>query len=536
MRLPKLWLSGFLASSGESVSTTVTVRGPGRVRKVGLGALLLFFLLASLTKTVMAQSPEEFRELQTRMAILEQQNASLQRALIVRLPPTRPASEPATDKAETQKSSDEEGDDLSLSAKWNHGLELSTKDKDFRVHVGGRTQFDTSWFSTDDNVQDNINTPYEDGVDFRRARLRVDGTMYATIDWAVEYDFANSENLRNSAGTGTTVVDITGFTDVWWTVRELPILGNLRIGHQKEPIGFEHLVSSRFLPFMERSYNQDTFYGGAFGGFTPGIQAFNWRDDEMGMWQIGLFKPTNNVFGSNAHDGDYAVTGRITRLLWYCDDGSSLLHIGLSGRQFTTVDDRIRYRTRDAVRAGISSTWPVPADSGTLLGDDGQFINGELAAVNGPWTLQAEYLLSYLDDAQLATTPPGPNAGTLMYHGGYVQLLCFLTGEHDNYNRHTGAFDRLIPRENFFLVRTDDGPCCGRGAWQIGVRYNYLDLNDNGIDGGLLHNATAGLNWFLNPNMKLQFNYMATHRDAALAGSLGDGWIHGWGIRVANDF
>ena len=25
-------------------------------------------------------------------------------------------------------------------------------------------------------------------------------------------------------------------------------------------------------------------------------------------------------------------------------------------------------------------------------------------------------------------------------------------------------------------------------------------------------------------------------RDAALAGALGDGWIHGWGMRVAHDF
>ncbi len=38
-------------------------------------------------------------------------------------------------------------------------------------------------------------------------------------------------------------------------------LGNIRVGNQKEPVGFERLVSSRFLPFMERSYNQDVFYG-----------------------------------------------------------------------------------------------------------------------------------------------------------------------------------------------------------------------------------------------------------------------------------
>jgi phosphate-selective porin len=94
----------------------------------------------------------------------------------------------------------------------------------------------------------------------------------------------------------------------------------------------------------------------------------------------------------------------------------------------------------------------------------------------------------------------------------------------------------MIPRENFFLVRSDDGPIFGRGAWQVGARYNYLDLNDDGIDGGILHNTTAGLNWFWNPNMKVQFNYIATYRDAPLPANAGDGWIHGWGVRVAHDF
>ena len=48
---------------------------------------------------------------------------------------------------------------------------------------------------------------------------------------------------------------------------------------------------------------------------------------------------------------------------------------------------------------------------------------------------------------------------------------------------------------------------CGYGAWQVGIRYNYLNLNDKGIDGGVLDDITLGLNWFINPNMKFQWNY-----------------------------
>src|SRR5262245_1038065 len=48
------------------------------------------------------------------------------------------------------------GQDLSMAGRWNNGMELATKDRAFRVHVGGRWQFDTSWFSADQAVQNNL--------------------------------------------------------------------------------------------------------------------------------------------------------------------------------------------------------------------------------------------------------------------------------------------------------------------------------------------------------------------------------------------
>ena len=224
-------------------------------------------------------------------------------------------------------------EDLSMSATWNHGLELSTKDKDFRIHVGGRTQFDAGWFDAPPNVQDNINNPYEDGVDFRRGRLRIDGTMYSVIELAVEYDFFNAIRIDG--------VDraVTAPTDLWWECKETPYFGHVRFGNQKPAIGMEHLTSSRFLPFMERSYSQDVFYGGLYNGFWPGIAAFDsLGDDEHGTYNVGLFKPTNNVFAFNATDGDYAVVGRTTRLLWYECEGASLFHVGGSVMQQTPVE------------------------------------------------------------------------------------------------------------------------------------------------------------------------------------------------------
>lgn len=426
------------------------------------------------------------------------------------------------------------GSDLSMTAEWKHGMELATKSRDFRVHVGGRTQLDAGWFDADPNVEDNINVPYENGADFRRARLRVDGTMYGFIEWAAEYDFVNAIRVDG--------VDraVTAPTDLWVILNDMPI-GDVRIGNQKPAIGFEHLVSSRFLPFMERSYNQDTFYGGGYNGFLPGVSVFDayGEDQEGGTWNLGLFKPTDNVFAASAHDGDYMAVARGTKLLWYCDEGASLMHLGVSGLRQSTVAGRMTFRTRDAIRTGLAPSWPQPATTGQIGGDDLQWLNGEVAAVNGPWTFQAEYLGSYMTDAApIVGNVIQPAQGDVLYHGGYAQVFYFLTGEHETYDKLLGVFTRVTPHENFFVGRDECGNVTGGGigAWQVGARYNYLDLNDNGFNGGILHNGTLGLNWFLNPNMKFQFDFMATHRDAPLAGDLGDGWIYGWGTRWAMDF
>ena len=107
----------------------------------------------------------------------------------------------------------------------------------------------------------------------------------------------------------------------------------------------------------------------------------------------------------------------------------------------------------------------------------------------------------------------------------------FLTGEHREYNKESATFTRVVPRQRLAWKRTG---FTGGGAWQVAARYSYLDLNSKGIEGGRVHDLTVGLNWFLNPNMKVQFNYFLTDRDAA--GTAGDGLIHGFATRLAIDW
>ncbi|MHC4097467.1 MAG: porin, partial [Planctomycetota bacterium] len=44
-------------------------------------------------------------------------------------------------------------------------------------------------------------------------------------------------------------------------------------------------------------------------------------------------------------------------------------------------------------------------------------------------------------------------------------------------------------------------------------RYSGLDLDDSGISGGELDTITAGLNWHLNPNTRIMWNYVHADKD-----------------------
>jgi len=212
----------------------------------------------------------------------------------------------------------------------------------------------------------------------------------------------------------------------------------------------------------------------------------------------------------------------------YLDDGRVLVHVGLGTLNGELPQNELRVRARPLLRNGPGYANPVLVDTGNVPGSRQYTIAPELAAVAGSWTFQAEWTAQFLTRA----TPSGsPSQGTVLYHGGYAEVLYFLTGEYQNYDKGDGAFGRVIPNRNLRFRRGEGVSGCG--AWQVGMRFGYLDLNDQAIQGGTIYNWTAGVNWFWNPNMKIQLNYILERRNQP---GVAAAWINGAGLRGAYDF
>jgi len=431
------------------------------------------------------------------------------------------------------------------------------------VRIGGLVQADTTAYAAGAGPLEPIDRAglapsLSDATNFRRARLRLEGDLAEPFAYAAEYDFVNQINAFNQIDPlWPSLGPLPALTDLWLEAHDVPGLGSVRAGNQKDPFGFEHLTSCRTLDLMERSFCQDAFVGPFNDGFVPGIQAADATADGLLAWQFGEFVNTQAPFGFSDFAGGSMTVGRLVWVPTWEDGGRRALHLGLSGRTFQPRDGLVRFRSRGALWNGPPGPInAIYADSGVLSGQWQNMVGGEFVATSGPWSVQAEYMGSWLlgaattDIGPLSTAgwqpPPGTPVGTVYYQGAYLQASRFLTGEGRAYSLQSHQLRRGRPARRFAVSpRTPRGP----GAWQAVARYDWLCLSDGEVNGGVLNGMTLGLNWLLTPQARLVFNYDFTFRDYRStpwadgpSGPVptpsydGSGGIHGFGSRLAFDF
>jgi phosphate-selective porin OprO and OprP len=351
---------------------------------------------------------------------------------------------------------------------WKEGLNLETGDGNFKMKIGGRVHTDWFWSSEDDSLKADTGEQ-EDGVEIRRARIYLSGLMYENIEYKLQLDFAGAE---------------VAFKDAYLGITDLPI-GKIRMGHFYEPFGLETVSSSNYNTFIERSL---------ITAFAPerqtGFMLHNTLHDDRIYGAVGVFRETDDD-GENVDDGGYNVTGRIAALPIYENKGESLLQIGAS-YSFRNPDDSLRIRQRPEAHLA-----EYIVDTGTLTCDRENLLGLESVWINGPMSVQAEYMRA---DADLL------NNSDASFDGFYVQGSYFLTGEHRNYNTKEAAFGRVKPKKIY-------GYGDGLGAWELKARYSELNLDDDSVTGGKVNDITAGVNWYLNPNTRIMWDYIHADKE-----------------------
>lgn len=358
-----------------------------------------------------------------------------------------------------------------LIPRWKDSLTFTTEDKQFEVKIGGRLHLDSVWFNPESKVEDKVGS-IKDGAETRRAHLAIKGSMYEDYIYQIEYDFAPANPLMRDSYLG---------------LKNVPYLGTVRAGHFFEPFGMDNLTSTNYMTFLENPLPNLAFAPLRNLGIAATSTAFNERME----WEAGIFRDADNQ--GRAISNEYNLTGRLTVLPWYKDKGEKLLHIGVA-YSLRHPKQTLQYSAKPEANLSPNfvNTGSFNAKSNHLLGYEATFLSG-------PFSLQAEYIGNIVDQ--------GGDRHDTYFQGLYLQASYLLTGETKPYLKPYGVFGRVRPKKNFSLKDKT------WGAWEAALRYSYLDLDEDNINGGILSDVTLGLNWYLNPNMRIMLNYIYANRN-----------------------
>ena len=381
-------------------------------------------------------------------------------------------------RAEEEGSKEHEHD---WTAKWSNGHKLEKDDKAFSMKWGGRIQADYIFASQNSAVDEALGEDaFQNGFEFRRARLFMEGTIYERIKFKAQYDFAGGD---------------ADFKDVWIAIKGGK--GDLKFGHFKEFMSINEITSSKYLAFNERALPVEFFSPSRNSGV-----GYTARSGAI-TWGLGYFYDADD-FGVSLNEDRTNLTGRFVYRPIESDDGKSLLHLGVA---FTAkqIEDggTLRFRGRPGNHFG-----PRPVDTRGIPADDALVLQAEIAGVAGRFWYAGEY---YDVDVNSPSTVVAPLpeeefvAVDPSLDGWYVQGGFYLTDDYRRYKASSGGWDRQKPSSPWLK----DG---GKGAWEIGLRYAEVDLSEaRGPDAyGRMSNFTLNVNWYLNPATRLMLGYVAT--------------------------
>jgi phosphate-selective porin OprO/OprP len=322
---------------------------------------------------------------------------------------------------------------------------------------------------------------YNNGTDIRRARFGFDGTFLKSFKYRIEAEFVkNNVNLLDAY--------VQYLASPKWTIT---------VGQHKAPFGLEANTSDSVNSFLERGMFTNAF--GAVGAERRvGVSAL-YSGDRINA-QFGVFgSPEAVQRNATTPDEGYGVNARVTWEPILDNDAGRIVHLGGSAYYVTNFAANtltVAERPNTRVDGGniVSATIAAGTAAAPTGPKNGQYLGGEAALVRGPFSLQGEYGRLSID--RFGSLPD------VTFDGFYVFGSAFLTGENRVFKG--GNADRIKPIHNF------DPSNGGLGAFELLARYDRLDLTDRDLSalGRKAETWTAGLNWYLNPNLRAVFNYI----------------------------
>ena len=376
---------------------------------------------------------------------------------------------------------------------------IKSGDGRFKLAFRARLHFDYANY-----MQNGGTKALESGTVTRRFYFGVEGNVFKDFDYELRFNLGGSDN-DGSSNLNIARVAYVGVPHF-----------KVNVGVLQPIFTLDDATSSNDLLFLERAAVVGMLPG-TFGGSDSrrGVELTFQHEDLLypgdNMIVSGAF--TGNRTGKSSHsatnDEQQAILGRLAYRVW--SDGDSNIQFGGSGSKVLEVGG-----ANGGVKSiKFSSGAETSVDSTSLVsvsvsGDNAWTYGAEAGANFKNFYVQGEYY-RFGADAYTGSDPD--------FYGWYVQTSWIITGEKKGYAAKGGS--NSIGVWGSPKVVKPFSPAAGSwGALELKARYSVLDLNDYsaGYNGGVLTSVGGGLNWYLNNNIRMMFDYSYVDSDSPSTG------------------
>jgi len=440
-----------------------------------------------------------------------------------------------------------------VSAKIKDGaISLESGDGKNSIALTGRVQFDYRNSDIDDfsKVTEGVATAFSrdtdtssaaDQFEIRRARIGVKGKLYEHFDYEV---------ITNVVGGSANLVDVAYINAGMFK----PV--QLRVGQFKQPFNLEEYgTSSNNIDFQERAYMNQITPGKKIGAMIHGLPT-------AGITYAASLYQQNNFGETDSQSDGKGFAGRATiNFAELAGWKESVFHLGLAGIDseygltpatsgntssaasadtrgtifgFRSAGRGLNNAYRAQIGGDVLGTAAFNAPSATSAEVENKAYGLEGIVAYGPFKFQGEYMNSQFD-AKHQNTGNRVEADVDTF---YAEALWMITGENYADAYKNGGWSSIKPKTPFDI---ETGK--GKGALEIGLRYDEFEVDDTNIVGSNLSRFqgstsnqaagnlntnntlgknktdggaktyTAGIKWILNPNMRVLLNYSHTKYD-----------------------
>ena len=344
--------------------------------------------------------------------------------------------------------------------------------------LGGIIQYDFDSYDGIYNSDTNNSTDLGNSAtesEWRRSRITTKGSR--GDNWS--YDLTvNINDDSQSANIHSASVRYKGFQNT-----------ELIVGRLKVPFSLEELTSDKHIPTIERTAVYE------LGGFLRGQPDFQLAIHKNWDSFSGQFQFVDEKNEDDDGNDSFSIAGRLANQFFIGnqDKKNHYFHLGAAyaSRDFGSEGKEINFRSGFGVQTIDVNSRP---SAGVIRAKNAQQYGLETAYVNGPFSIQGEYLK--IDYNGESDSPIGSNG---IVDGYYIGTTYSITGESRGYSRKTNIFNAIKPNNNF-------------GAWEIVAKYEEgkVDIDKHNMKPNY-DVMTLGVNWYPNTNLRFSLNYLSTN-------------------------